>query len=370
LNRKRKRTRVEDNNSNSGISEELNIIVNDEEDLVKEKENNRHAINILSNAELKILLTADFETHVQRRLNQLESNNYNTISLDIIKQDILSIEFIKEIIKLSTIFIIDTTYLSIEEVVDKILLKTSNTITNLKLGEEDYTTEKSLKLIGEEIEIIYNSEKLQKPLTKQAKIWWKSCCSEIKILNEKEALTEECFIVIVAFGLIGARKTTFLNELKDYFEKQELKVYLPEEMSLRLGQDLEYGFMFQDLLIDTYQEENEIIRKDEYDIYLIDRTAKDIKIFSEILIDNKLKLDYFKKKLKREEQINVKFNFFIKCSPEICYERKIERNRKSEKVSLEYLKSLCESYEKNAFKLYSKHIVFNTDDAKVEEYNT
>ncbi|CAG8505424.1 18126_t:CDS:1, partial [Racocetra persica] len=79
-------------------------------------------------------------------------------------------------------------------------------------------------------------------------------------------------------------------------------------------------FMFQDLLIDAYQKENKIIRKDKYDIYLIDRTAKNTQIFSEILIDDKLKLDYFKKKLKREEQINAKFNFFIKCLPEICYE--------------------------------------------------
>ncbi|CAG8807301.1 31767_t:CDS:1, partial [Racocetra persica] len=155
--------------------------------------------------------------------------------------------------------------------------------------------------------------------------------------------------VIVTFGSIGAGKTTFLNELKVFFENQGLTIYLPEEMSLRLGQDLKYfyqdtqryGFMFQDLLIDAYQKENEIIRKDKYDIYLIDRTTKDTQFFSEILINDKLKLNYFKKKLNKEEQINAKYNFFIKYFPEICYERKVKRNRKGEKVLLEYLKTLC-----------------------------
>ncbi|CAG8728334.1 30420_t:CDS:2 [Gigaspora margarita] len=38
--------------------------------------------------------------------------------------------------------------------------------------------------------IVYNSEKLKNPLTKQANSWWKSCCSEIKIMNEHEII---CF---------------------------------------------------------------------------------------------------------------------------------------------------------------------------------
>ncbi|CAG8776691.1 9015_t:CDS:1, partial [Gigaspora margarita] len=38
--------------------------------------------------------------------------------------------------------------------------------------------------------IVYNSEKLKNPLTKQANNWWKSCCPEIKIMNEQEII---CF---------------------------------------------------------------------------------------------------------------------------------------------------------------------------------
>ncbi|CAG8594461.1 35576_t:CDS:2, partial [Racocetra persica] len=380
------------------------------------------ATNILPNAELKILLTANFKTHVQRRLNQLKNNNYNDICLDIIKQNTLSIEFIKEITKLSTIFVIDTTYLSIEEVVDKILLKTSNTITrisldsirisvnsvkkslvlNLKISTtekgdelellllkllrknsiECYTTRTSYnvnsifvligdggtdlfgnyKLINYIMQVKNKSEKYKvgpgdirefsAVLAKQLEDTIEDLTIEnIEIDSDKPVLifgmnlkrnvkisklSIKCNIknskpnpkVIVAFGSIGARKTTFLIALKDFFENQGKKVYFPEEMSLRFGEDLEYfyqdtrryGFMFQDLLIDAYQKKNKIIRKDEYDIYLIDRTTKDTMIFSKILINDKLKLDYFKKKLKKEEKINAKYNFFIKYSPKICYE--------------------------------------------------
>ncbi|CAG8830314.1 16689_t:CDS:1, partial [Racocetra persica] len=91
--------------------------------------------------------------------------------------------------------------------------------------------------------------------------------------------------------------------------------------------------------------------------------------FFEILIDDKLKLDYLKKKLKREEKINIKYNFFIKYSSEICYEQKVKRDKKGEKVLLEYLKTLCDGYKKKTSELYPKYIVFNTDKVKVEEYN-
>ncbi|CAG8471558.1 9170_t:CDS:2 [Racocetra persica] len=306
------------------------------------------ATNIIPDAELKILLIADFETRIQKRINQLKSDNHNTIQLDIIKQDTLSIEFIKEIIKLLTIFIIDTTYLSIEEVIDKILLKTSNMISH----NFEKLLAKSLNEIGLVTNIIaYNPEAEEYSIDniKMRGFKAKKCIKNLKP-NSK---------IIVVFGSIAVEKTTFLNKLKIFFENEGLNVYLPEKMSLRIRKDLEYfyqdtqryGFMFQDLLIDAYQKENEIIKKDEYDIYLIDRTARDTKIFSKILIDDKLKLDYFKKKLKREEKIDAKYNFFIKCL-------------------LKYLKTLCEGYEKNASKLYPKHIVFNTDEAKIEEYNT
>ncbi|CAG8835807.1 10457_t:CDS:1, partial [Gigaspora margarita] len=50
--------------------------------------------------------------------------------------------------------------------------------------------ESSFKHFGEEIIgiIVYNSEKLVNPLTKQANIWKKSCCPNIKVMNEKEII--------------------------------------------------------------------------------------------------------------------------------------------------------------------------------------
>ncbi|CAG8853142.1 19052_t:CDS:2, partial [Gigaspora margarita] len=93
--------------------------------------------------------------------------------------------------------------------------------------------------------------------------------------------------VIAVFGSIGAGKTTFLRELKKYFEKQE----------------------------------------NEYDIFLMDRTNKDTKIFMKANISDKLQLEYLRKKLKKEEKINSKYSILIECSSKTCYERQQKRDR-------------------------------------------
>ncbi|RIB08148.1 hypothetical protein C2G38_2212389 [Gigaspora rosea] len=52
--------------------------------------------------------------------------------------------------------------------------------------------ESAFRRFGKEVLgiIVYNSEKLKNPLMKQANIWWKSCCPEIKIMNEHKII---CF---------------------------------------------------------------------------------------------------------------------------------------------------------------------------------
>jgi deoxyadenosine/deoxycytidine kinase len=126
--------------------------------------------------------------------------------------------------------------------------------------------------------------------------------------------------------------------------------------------------MFQDLVIEEYRKDIEIIEKDEYDIYLMDRTASDTVIFTEINIVDKLQLKYLKNKLKKEKKINAKHKIFIECSAEVCYERKNGRNREGEMVSLEYLEKLCKKYKELASKLYPNHFVFNTENVKLEDY--
>ncbi|CAG8487551.1 7950_t:CDS:2, partial [Scutellospora calospora] len=90
---------------------------------------------------------------------------------------------------------------------------------------------------------------------------------------------------IVLTGTIGARKTIFFSFISKYFEKKGLKVFIPEEISLKIKDDLDlfykdkekYAFFFQDLIIDTYKKMIESIDSatDDYDIIIFDRTYFD-----------------------------------------------------------------------------------------------
>ena len=182
--------------------------------------------------------------------------------------------------------------------------------------------------------------------------------------------------VIVVFGSIGAGKTTFLRELKKYFEKQGKSVYLHEEVSLRIKKDLDifytdpkrYSFMLQDLIIEEFRKDIKIIKENEYDIFLMDRTNKDTKIFTKANISDKLQLEYLRKKLKKEEKINSKYSILIECSSKTCYKRQQKCDRESEEISFEYIEKICLLYKQYAYKLYPDYIIFNTKQIKLENY--
>ncbi|KAF0465060.1 cytidylate kinase [Gigaspora margarita] len=78
--------------------------------------------NILPNAKVKLVLEADFETRVYRRTKQLNVEEFEAIGKvfsNLLKRDIDSFDLVLEARKVATI--IDTTDLSIEQVVAKIL---------------------------------------------------------------------------------------------------------------------------------------------------------------------------------------------------------------------------------------------------------
>ncbi|RIB05390.1 hypothetical protein C2G38_2280839 [Gigaspora rosea] len=75
--------------------------------------------NILPDAEIMILLSADIDIRALRRAHQLNSENINDIWLDILNRDSKSFNLIKEAKKVSKI--IDTTNLTLAEVVDLVL---------------------------------------------------------------------------------------------------------------------------------------------------------------------------------------------------------------------------------------------------------
>ncbi|CAG8502053.1 8330_t:CDS:10 [Gigaspora rosea] len=85
--------------------------------------------NILPDAEIMILLSADIDIRALRRAHQLNSENINDIWLDILNRDSKSFNLIKEAKKVSKI--IDTTNLTLAEVVDLVLTQNlSNEVDN------------------------------------------------------------------------------------------------------------------------------------------------------------------------------------------------------------------------------------------------
>ncbi|CAG8852701.1 44443_t:CDS:2, partial [Gigaspora margarita] len=97
-------------------------------------------------------------------------------------------------------------------------------------------------------------------------------------------------------------------------------------------------------------------------------TNKDTKIFTKANISNKLQLEYLKKELKKEEKINSKYSILIECSSKTCYEKQQKHDREGEEISFEYMEKICLLYKQYAYKLYSKYIIFNTEQIKLENY--
>ncbi|CAG8481082.1 10315_t:CDS:2 [Scutellospora calospora] len=99
---------------------------------------------------------------------------------------------------------------------------------------------------------------------------------------------------IVLTGTIGAGKTTFSSFMSKYFEKKGLKVFIPEEISLKIKDDLDlfckdkekYAFFFQNLIINTYKKIIESIDSatDDYDIIIFDQTYLDTESSEDTLI--------------------------------------------------------------------------------------
>ena len=111
---------------------------------------------------------------------------------------------------------------------------------------------------------------------------------EIKVNKRKRKRTQKKVIVLT--GTIGARKTTLAKFISEYFKKQRLKVYQPEEVSLSIKKELNifyqdpkrYVLFFQDIIIDTYDTVLKNIDSaiDDYDIIILKRTQKYLQILT------------------------------------------------------------------------------------------
>ncbi|CAG8456324.1 1792_t:CDS:2, partial [Scutellospora calospora] len=165
---------------------------------------------------------------------------------------------------------------------------------------------------------------------------------------------------IVLTVTIEARKTTLSSFMSKYFKKKGLKVLILEEISLKIKEDLDLFY----LIIDTYKKMMKSIDSatDDYDIIIFNRTYLNTEVFNNINSDDDLKSFYLKTKCEMIDLCNFKYVFYIKSTENTSIKRQRERNREGETYTEEYMRKVYREYERIISKMYSKHIVFDTEE--------
>ena len=193
---------------------------------------------------------------------------------------------------------------------------------------------------------------------------------EIKVNKRKRKRTQKK--VIVFTRTIGAGKTTLAKFISEYFKKQGLKVYQPEKVSLSIKKELDifyqdpkrYALFFQNIIIDTYDTVLKNIDSviDDYDIIILERTHIDTEVFTNINIQDLLKLFYLNTKYKTIDLNDVDHVIYVKSSEDITIERQKERNREGETCDEEYMRKIYKEYERIVTDIYPNNIIFNTEE--------
>jgi deoxyadenosine/deoxycytidine kinase len=201
---------------------------------------------------------------------------------------------------------------------------------------------------------------------------------EKKLSNQLTHGPKKLGKVIVVFGPVGAGKSRFSTMLKENCEGRGLSVYFPTELSLRLREDFKlfnsnpkkYAFHFQDLVVETFAESMDMIEqmRAHFDVLLIERTNLDTKIFTNLNIDDPLKLEYLNKKNALIPLLKADYYIYVRCEPETCVERQQKRKREGENYTPEYVKKLCREYDRLADELYPDRMVFDSNyDLEAED---
>ena len=193
-------------------------------------------------------------------------------------------------------------------------------------------------------------------------------------------------MIISIEGNIGSGKSTIFNFLKNILSKNDFYfVDEPVEEWLKIRDEKEniiekfyknqkkYAFSFQMMAyISRLKNLQEAIKNNPNKIIITERNIMtDKNIFAKMLYHQK-KIDEINYKI-----YNQWFNYFlqdlpiikyiyIRTNPLICAERIIKRNRKGEKISLEYLND-CHQYHENWFEKEDK-IVIKTDNDFINDF--
>ena len=160
--------------------------------------------------------------------------------------------------------------------------------------------------------------------------------------------------------------------MSEYFKKQGLKVYQPEEVSLSIKKELDifyqdpkrYALFFQDIIIDTYDTILKNIDSiiDDYDIIILERTHIDTEVFTNINIKDLLKLFYLNAKCETVDLNNIDHVIYVKSLENIMIKRQKERNREGETCDEEYMRKIYKKYERIVNDIYPNNIIFNTEE--------
>ena len=184
--------------------------------------------------------------------------------------------------------------------------------------------------------------------------------------------------VIVVFGSVGAGKSRFSTMFRENCEGRGLSVYFPTELSLLLREDFKlfnsnpkkYAFHFQNLIVETFTESMSMIEqmRAHYDVLLIERTNLDTKIFTNLNIDDPLKLEYLNKKNDLIPLLKADYYIHVRCTSETCVKRQQKRKREGESYTPDYVKKLCQEYDRLAPELYPDRMVFDSNyDLEAED---
>jgi hypothetical protein len=177
----------------------------------------------------------------------------------------------------------------------------------------------------------------------------------------------------VLTGPIAGGKTTFGNFFAKFLLNRGLTVQQPKEVSLMVQRQLELFYetrnelFLQQVITDTYKQiindiENNSL-KWNVDVIIFDRLHFDQEYFTNVLVKHENSKKYLFDLIKK---VNFKFliDKVIRLRPtkEIMYERQEKRkaDRPWEKVDKSYLAELFDEHDRNADKIYPKHVVLNS----------
>ncbi|XP_060537310.1 deoxynucleoside kinase-like [Cylas formicarius] len=188
------------------------------------------------------------------------------------------------------------------------------------------------------------------------------------------------FTVIVE-GNIGSGKTTFLNYFKQYHDicvlSEPIEMWRNCNIHNLLGllyTDIKkWSFTFQSYVQLTMLQQH--VRKTECPVKLMERSIYSARycFVEKMKEDNLLPLpsaaviDQHFTWIKQNANIGVDLIIYLRTTPEVVYERMLQRNRAEEKsVSLEYLKALHQIHEewlfhKTLFELPANVIILNAN---------